>query len=194
MNSHQLNLDIGGQLNRNDQSKKWIVLDLLEGADHRVNLETESLPFPDAGVDNIYSSHCLEHLEPCRLRFVFSDFFRVLKKGGKARIVVPSFKKGVFYYFFAPWMLRQPLMLRLNSNVPDTNMTRLSSWFYTETNKANGVPGHKTAWDFNAMRSFLREAGFKRVDKKTLARCSEVFRGKDRPEYSPFSLYVEAVK
>jgi predicted SAM-dependent methyltransferase len=171
-----------------------MILDMLDGADRRVNLETDPLPFPDTVVDNIYTSHCLEHLEPCRLRFVFSDFFRVLKKGGKIRIVVPSFKKGVFYYFLAPWMLRQPLMPRLNSNVPDTNMTRLSSWFYTETNKMNGVPGHKTAWDFNTLRAFLREAGFKVVQKKNRKKCSEVFKHKDNPGYSSFSLYVEAVK
>lgn len=96
-----MNLDIGGQLNRNDQQNKWLVVDLLDGADIRVNLEKDTLPCLDASIDNIYTSHCLEHIEPNRLRSVFADLHRVLKSGGKIRVVVPSFRKGVFLYFFS---------------------------------------------------------------------------------------------
>jgi SAM-dependent methyltransferase len=190
----ETNLDIGGQNNRDDQEGKWTIVDLHDGADIRLNLESESLPLPDNSVDNIYSSHCLEHLEPDRLRPVFADLFRVLKDGGRIRLVVPSFNKGVFYYHFRPGVLKRRMMPRLNSNTPDTKMSRLSSWFYTETNKLNGTPGHKTAWDFELMRVYLEEAGFSRVRKSDLGSCSPVFSGKDNPEYRPFSLYVEARK
>jgi SAM-dependent methyltransferase len=189
-----MNLDIGGQLNRNDQDGKWKVLDLHNGADFQINLECELLPFGDQSVDNIYTSHCLEHIEPSRLRLVFSEMYRVLKIGGSIRIVVPSFLKGVFWYFFYPKMLRAPLMPRLNSNCPDTPMSRLSSWFYTETNPVNGVPGHKSAWDFMLMDAYLTEAGFSCIKKTGLHNCSPLFYGKDNPKYKNFSLYVEAIK
>ncbi|RJQ68726.1 MAG: methyltransferase domain-containing protein [Desulfobacteraceae bacterium] len=189
-----MNLDIGGQNNRNDQLGKWKIVDLHDGADFQFNLENECFPFADESVDNIYSSHCIEHIEPDRLRPVFFEMFRVLKRGGKVRIVVPSFVKGVFYYFFFPNVLRRKMMPRLNSNTPDTKMSRLSSWFYTEFNKNNGTPGHKTAWDFHLLKTYLEEAGFKMVRKCTLHRCSEVFKGKDNPAYRAFSLYVEAEK
>lgn len=189
-----MNLDIGGQNNRNDQSGKWTIVDLHDGADIVVNLESDILPLADDSVDNIYSSHCIEHIEPNRIRHVISELYRVLRPGGLIRIVVPSFRKGVFYYFFFPSILRRRLMPRLNSNVPDTKMSRLSSWFYTETNSANGTPGHKNALDYGLLRAFLQEAGFRRVEKKSLTACSRVFEGKDNPGYRAFSLYVEAKK
>lgn len=189
-----MNLDIGGQNNRDDQEGKWTIVDLHAGADIRVNLETAPLPLEPCTVDNIYSSHCIEHIEPNRLRSVFSELYRVLKEGGRIRIVVPSFRKGAFYYFFRPSVLSRELMPRLNSNTPVTKMSRLSSWFYTETNAKNATPGHKTTWDFELLRVYLQEAGFANIARKTLHRCSPIFRGKDNPRYRAFSLYVEAEK
>ncbi len=189
-----MNLDIGGQNNRNDQKGKWKIVDLHEGADFKVNLEVDDLPIKNDTVDNIYSSHCIEHIEPNKLRNVFSEMYRVMKKGGIIRLVVPSFKKGVFYYYFMPWKLEKKLMPRINSNVPITKMSRLSAWFYTETNKSNGTPGHKTAWDYELMKAFLKEAGFVNIKKMTLKKCSRAFKGKDNPSYEDFSLYVEACK
>lgn len=189
-----INLDIGGQNNRNDQSKKWTIVDLHEGADIKINLETDSIPLEDETVDNIYSSHCIEHIEPNKLKKVFSELYRVCKENGKIRIVVPSFKKGVFYYFFAPWKFKEKLMPRLNSNTPDTKMSRLSSWFYSEVNQLNGTPGHKSAWDFELIKTYLEETGFNNVKKMNLNKCSPIFEGKDNPQYKSFSLYVEAKK
>jgi predicted SAM-dependent methyltransferase len=190
----EFNIDIGGQNNRNDQSGKWKIVDLHAGADIRMNLESDPLPLADGTVNNIYSSHCLEHIEPGRLRDVFQDMYRVLKVGGRIRIAVPSFLKGVFYYFFYPMILKRKMMPRLNSNTPDTKMSRLSSWFYTETNKINGTPGHKTAWDFELLKAYMQETGFTNIKKTGLGNCSPVFSGKDNPSYEAFSLYVEAVK
>jgi hypothetical protein len=73
-------------------------------------------------------------------------------------------------------------------------MSYLSAWFYTETNKLNGTPGHKSAWDYELLKTYLREVGFRRIQKKSLRNCSEVFKGKDNPGYRKFSLYVEAEK
>ncbi len=189
-----MNLDIGGQNNRNDQAGRWTIVDLHAGADIRVNIETDPLPLQSCTVDNIYSSHCIEHIEPNRLRGLFSEMHRVMKGGGRIRIVVPSFKKGVFYYFFCPWILRRKMMPRLNSNTPATKMSLLSSWFHTETSAANGTPGHKSAWDYELLLVYLREAGFERIRKRSLRDCSPVFLGKDNPDYRAFSLYVEAEK
>lgn len=193
-NSSELNLDIGGQLNRNDQDGKWKIVDLHDGADFRVNLEQELLPCANGSVDNVYSSHCLEHLEPGRLRPIFADIYRVLKPGGCFRMIVPSFVKGVALYTSNPEKLRGRWMPRINSNTPDTKMSRLSSWFYTEANPKNGTPGHKTAWDFELAQAYLSEAGFCRIRECSLADCSPVFAGKDNPLYEDFSLYVECVK
>lgn len=190
----EINLDIGGQNNRNDQEGKWKIVDLHEGADYMVNLESDNLPLEACSVSCIYSSHCIEHIEPNKLKFVFSEMHRVLKPDGRIRIVVPSFRKGVFYYFFAPRILKRRMMPRINSNMPETKMARLSSWFYTETNKLNNTPGHKSAWDFELVKAFMQEAGFTNIKKRTLKQCSQEFKGKDNPNYQAFSLYVEGQK
>lgn len=190
----EMNLDIGGQMNRNDQGGTWKIVDLHAGADFQVNLERELLPCLDISVSNVYSSHCLEHLEPGRLRPIFADIYRVLKPGGCFRMVVPSFLKGVALYTSNPEKLSGRWMPRINSNTPDTKMSRLSSWFYTETNPTNGTPGHKTAWDFELAQTYLSEAGFSGIRECTLADCSPAFAGKDNPFYEDFSLYVECVK
>ena len=57
------------------------------GVDHVVNLETESLPFPDRSCDFIYSSHCLEHIS--NPNHLFSEIGRVSSNGAKIEFWVP---------------------------------------------------------------------------------------------------------
>jgi SAM-dependent methyltransferase len=48
------------------------------------------LPFPDDSIESMISHHCLEHIGPGYLRLM-DECFRVLKPGGKFRIIVPLF-------------------------------------------------------------------------------------------------------
>lgn len=45
------------------------------------------LPFADASVDTVYSSHCLEHI--ANYTGAYLDWFRVLRVGGYVIVVVP---------------------------------------------------------------------------------------------------------
>lgn len=45
------------------------------------------LPFADASVDAVYSSHCLEHI--ANYAGAYLDWFRVLKVGGHVIVIVP---------------------------------------------------------------------------------------------------------
>lgn len=48
----------------------------------------EGIPFPDNFVDEIFSSHCLEHLkDPV---FILKECFRVCKNGSKVKFLVPK--------------------------------------------------------------------------------------------------------
>jgi len=75
----------------------FIGLDNLAGKDSQIpsadnspdiliNLETETLPFPDNSVDEIRSSHFLEH---SNLMHIFNESFRVLKPGHIFLFAVP---------------------------------------------------------------------------------------------------------
>jgi SAM-dependent methyltransferase len=48
------------------------------------------LPLPDGTVDACYSSHVLEHLRPAEVDRLLREQFRVLRPGGRLRVVVPD--------------------------------------------------------------------------------------------------------
>ncbi|MDD3159861.1 MAG: class I SAM-dependent methyltransferase [Candidatus ainarchaeum sp.] len=54
-----------------------------------VNLNKSKLPFKDNSIEEIYCSHVLEHLDnPME---TIGEFYRVLLKGGKLKIIVPHY-------------------------------------------------------------------------------------------------------
>jgi SAM-dependent methyltransferase len=48
------------------------------------------LPFPDESIESVITHHCLEHIGAGFVPLM-DDVYRVLKKGGKFRIIVPMF-------------------------------------------------------------------------------------------------------
>lgn len=54
----------------------------------------EPLPWPDGHVEYIVCSHCVEHGSPAQAWGFFKEAFRILRKGGVARITVPDAVKA----------------------------------------------------------------------------------------------------
>lgn len=48
------------------------------------------LPFEDGSVEGIYCSHTLEHLQPHVVEFTMMDAWRILRKGGVFRVILPD--------------------------------------------------------------------------------------------------------
>lgn len=67
-----------------------------KGVDHVVDL---TLPWPiaDKKVDEIFSSHFLEHLTPPQRCHFFNELNRVMKDDGKATIIVPHWSTSRAY-------------------------------------------------------------------------------------------------
>lgn len=61
-----------------------------DGVDIACDFETEGLPFADGEVEQVFSSHCLEHLSDARVPFVLAEVRRVLVPGGKFELLVPD--------------------------------------------------------------------------------------------------------
>jgi len=97
----------------NIDSDPEVIPDLLR------NIE-RGLPFSDSVVDEIFTSHTLEHINPDLIHFVISECWRVLKNGGLLKVIVPIGKgltnspehKCMFdhksYIFFTIWNERYP--------------------------------------------------------------------------------------
>jgi hypothetical protein len=67
-----------------------------KGVDRVVDL-TQKWPIDDDVVDEIYSSHFLEHLHPFERVHVVNEAWRVLKDAGKMTLIVPHWSSGRAY-------------------------------------------------------------------------------------------------
>lgn len=68
----------------------WVTLDRNPAAHVQHDLNAP-LPFPDASVDEIYSSHVFEHFSyPTPLLAIVRECHRVLRTGGTIRVAVPD--------------------------------------------------------------------------------------------------------
>ena len=66
-----------------------------------LRMEASRLAFTDQSVDEIFSSHVLEHLSKHEVIDVLVEWYRVLKPTGKVEIIVPDL----------PWCMKQWLRL-----------------------------------------------------------------------------------
>ena len=81
-----LNLGCGGRFHAD-----WINLDFTSGGlgvlAHDLR---KGIPFPDASFDVVYHSHVLEHFSPREGLELLKHCYRVLRPGGRIRVVVPD--------------------------------------------------------------------------------------------------------
>jgi predicted SAM-dependent methyltransferase len=80
-------------------SQNWTNIDLDSRNEHvqRVNL-LRGFPFADDSFQAVYSSHVLEHFPREQGRFLIREAWRVLRKGGIVRIVVPDLQGSCTEY------------------------------------------------------------------------------------------------
>ena len=110
----KLNLGCG-----KDIKKNFINIDFYKHPNTKVDLITDlgkKMPFKDSSVDYIYSSHLLEHLTWIEGNKLINDCYRVLKKGGKIRILIPDFRKIFKCYIKNDFKFFKPFINNLNNN------------------------------------------------------------------------------
>jgi len=86
-NPTHLLVELGGGTRARPREDLFANIDLVPEADFEWNLDVVPYPFPAQSVDEIYSSHCLEHLE-CPHR-TFQEITRICKVGARVEIRVP---------------------------------------------------------------------------------------------------------
>ena len=80
-----LKVELGG--GTRSRGEQFVNVDVVPEADIEWNLDQTPYPFPDNSIDELYSSHCMEHLV-CPLR-TFTEIARICKVGARVEIRVP---------------------------------------------------------------------------------------------------------
>ena len=151
---------------------------------------TTGLPLPDACVSGVYSEHCIEHIPLQSGDLVIAEIFRVLKPGGRVRLVVPDAE----------------LYLRRYVGVLDDgqNATPLP---YAERDDFHGIyqpimsvnrifheHGHQFLYDWPMLSALLGRHGFVEIEQSEFNTGRDPRLAVDTPKRAHESLYVEAVK
>ena len=93
-NERLLNIGCGETLH-----PKWVNVDIVAAMPgvqtHDVR---RGLPYADNLFDACYCSHMLEHVTKDQARVIIGEAYRVLKKGGIARFVVPDLEQIARHY------------------------------------------------------------------------------------------------
>ena len=112
------------------------------------------LPWPDGCVDGIYLSHVLEHFFEVQGRRLLSECYRVLRKQGVLRVVVPDLRTTVADYVDGSTDARN-FLRKLGVSGPvdvDGVLKEKLGWLFRYP--------HRCMYDSSALMSALREAGF----------------------------------
>jgi len=149
------------------------------------------LPIDDACISGIFSEHTIEHLSFDEAARLLAECLRVLKPGGRIRIIVPDVSIFARNYvagntqWFEDW---EREMLGPRGKRLFTPMQAIS--FVTQEH------GHRSAWDFESLQSLLAQVGFADVQRADFGVGAEPRLIRDRNLKSRImtSVYVEASK
>lgn len=137
------------------------------------NLEY-GIPLADECADFVYSSHLLEHLSKESGMNLIKEIFRILKIGGRMRIVVPDLEYAVRLY-------------------DKGEKKRMLDDFFFVDHQRSYFARHKYMYDFELLRELLELVGFRDVSQFNFREGMTP----DIPELDnqpDISLYVEAKK
>ena len=81
MADKEIKLDIGCGKNKREG---FIGVDIDSDSDADITASALNLPFANSSVDEVGSSHLVEHFSPADLQKFFDEIYRVLKPGAKA--------------------------------------------------------------------------------------------------------------
>lgn len=121
----------------------------------------DGIPAPDNSLEVIYQSHFLEHVTFKKGLFLLQECFRVLKPGGRMRLLVPDLQFWIdaytkkHYHIFESYMKLEEL--RPMASVIQTPGLIFNSFLHDH--------GHKAVYDFESLLFLLTNFGFKEIHR-----------------------------
>ena len=104
---------------------------------------SKKMPLSEDLVDLIYSSHLIEYFDRHEIKNILLDWKRVLKPGGILRLAMPDFKAITNLYIKGSIKIEQAL-----------------GPIYGKMKMGKSTIYHKTAYDFESLKSLLEECGY----------------------------------
>lgn len=133
---------------------------------------TKEWPFADNSVEAIFSSHVVEHLHLNGARVCMKNAYRILRKGGVLRLVVPNLDRCVAEY--------------------KADIAYEWACEFFEADRASEKNMHHFMYNPGSMTRLLRDCGFSDIQQVSygIGRCPDLEKLDNRPE----SLFIEAIK
>jgi predicted SAM-dependent methyltransferase len=137
-----MKLDIGAGRFKRDETYRSV--DIAEGAD--IVAPMWEIPVEDNSVEDLYSSHALEHVEMTKVPATLKEWLRIMKPGARGEVIVPNFDYIARYWLTGPDRVWAEQMVFGNQTEPGQ--------------------GHKCAFTAAVLRGDLEGVGFevKRVE------------------------------
>ncbi|MEN3322529.1 methyltransferase domain-containing protein [Mariniflexile soesokkakense] len=204
-------LNFGPGPNWKKPNKEWLSVDVEPDlGDIIINFKDfEKLPLKDNSIECVYGSHVFEHMSIFTTPKIFREVYRVLKKDGVFRLILPDAEKSIKEYLDGN---KEFLLFKRRKERAMANYSRdytifeclkedfLSASAQTNLLGENSL-AHQNAWDFETIKSDLILAGFHDNKVKKMGfKNSQVdyfsFEGAYPSEANEDyrSLYVEAIK
>lgn len=143
-----IKLDIGSGDYPYTEGGGWTSVDLYKPAD--VKADMGSLPWRDCEVDEIYSSHALEHAaDEFKAMAALKEWHRVLKVGGKLTLIVPDLDYCVNRWLKAPDHQSIQMLFGMGRDEGDVHHTgwnrqTLMRDLHAAGFEIKGISGHKS--------------------------------------------------
>ena len=144
-----MKLHIGGT----EAHSEWKIFDIEKRPEvDYVGNASDLSQFEDESIEAIYASHVLEHFYyglNYELAFTLSEWYRVLKEGGKLMISVPDLRALC-------WIYARPDL---------ESETRFQIMRIIFGGQLNQYDVHKVGFDFDILWQYLSEARFAKCDR-----------------------------
>lgn len=143
-----------------------------------------TMPFKSDVFNGIFCEHVLEHFDYGNGKKMMMECYRMMKKGGAIRIIVPDGNKILNAYFNNP-----EFIVKYKNCETNSPMEAVNTWFYQRYE-------HQCIYDAEYMIDMLVSVGFSKAKKCAFKESAfgNTDLVLDDQKYSWESLYVEAIK
>ena len=157
-----MKLHIGGK----EKKEGWKILNIqkLEGVDFLGDISDLS-QFENNSIEEVYASHVIEHVPQKKVNETLQGVYRILSENGKFYISVPD----------------MDVLCKIFIDSKATPKVKFNTMRMMFGGQLDEFDFHYFGWNFEFMRDFLTNAGFKRIEK---VKSFSLF--KDTSDYAPY--------